>query len=55
MMIHKLTLPAKTTFLMIFEPHYFYQLVPRGLELKSSEKLNHLEQLDRISPKQSRK
>ena len=37
------------------EPQPFYQPVPRGLELKIGEKLNHLAQLDRLSPKQRRK
>lgn len=36
-------------------PQPFYQPVPRGLELKTGEKLNHLAQLDRLSPKQRRK
>ena len=36
-------------------PQPFYQPVPRGLELKIGEKLNHLAQLDRLSPKQRRK
>ena len=37
------------------EPQPFYQPVPRGLELKIGEKLNHLAQLDRLSPRQRRK
>jgi putative ATPase len=37
------------------EPLPLYQPVPRGLELKIGEKLNHLAQLDRLSPKQRRK
>ncbi|WP_223570104.1 replication-associated recombination protein A [Pseudomonas sp. BF-R-26] len=37
------------------EPQRFYQPVPRGLELKIGEKLNHLAQLDRLSPRQRRK
>ena len=37
------------------EPQAFYRPVPRGLELKIGEKLNHLAQLDRLSPRQRRK
>ncbi|KTC33487.1 recombination factor protein RarA [Pseudomonas sp. ABAC21] len=37
------------------EPLPLYQPVPRGLELKIGEKLNHLAQLDRLSPRQRRK
>ena len=37
------------------EPQPFYQPVPRGLELKIGEKLNHLAALDRLSPRQRRK
>ncbi|MEG2392964.1 MAG: recombination factor protein RarA, partial [Pseudomonas sp.] len=37
------------------EPQPFYQPVPRGLELKIGEKLNHLATLDRLSPRQRRK
>ena len=37
------------------EPQPFYQPVPRGLELKIGEKLNHLWQLDRLSPAKRRK
>lgn len=37
------------------EPLPLYQPVPRGLELKIGEKLNHLAELDRLSPKQRRK
>ncbi|WP_038861863.1 replication-associated recombination protein A, partial [Pseudomonas sp. R62] len=37
------------------DPIPFYQPVPRGLELKIGEKLNHLAQLDRLSPRQRRK
>ncbi|MDO7896094.1 replication-associated recombination protein A [Pseudomonas citrulli] len=37
------------------EPQRFYAPVPRGLELKIGEKLNHLAQLDRLSPRQRRK
>ena len=36
-------------------PRQYYQPVPRGLELKIGEKLNHLAQLDRLSPRQRRK
>ncbi|MNH26666.1 Replication-associated recombination protein A [compost metagenome] len=37
------------------DPIPFYQPVPRGLELKIGEKLNHLAKLDRLSPRQRRK
>ena len=37
------------------EPRAYYQPVPRGLELKIGEKLKHLAQLDRLSPRQRRK
>ena len=37
------------------EPQPFYQPVPRGLELKIGEKLRHLAELDRSSPRQRRK
>lgn len=37
------------------EPLPLYQPVPRGLELKIGEKLNHLAALDRLSPRQRRK
>ena len=37
------------------EPRQYYQPVPRGLELKIGEKLRHLADLDRNSPRQRRK
>ena len=37
------------------EPRQYYQPVPRGLELKIGEKLRHLAELDRTSPRQRRK
>lgn len=37
------------------EPHRYYQPVPRGLELKIRDKLQHLAELDRASPWQRRK
>ena len=37
------------------EPRRYYQPVPRGLELKIRDKLNHLDDLDRNSVKQRRK
>ena len=37
------------------EPRPYYQPVPRGLELKIGEKLRHLAELDRLSPRQRRK
>lgn len=37
------------------EPQRYYQPVPRGLELKIREKLAHLADLDRNSPRQRRK
>ena len=36
-------------------PQHYYQPVPRGLELKIREKLEHLAALDRCSPRQRRK
>ncbi|MNY62284.1 Replication-associated recombination protein A [compost metagenome] len=36
-------------------PRPYYQPVPRGLELKIGEKLKHLADLDRSSPRQRRK
>jgi len=38
-----------------FEPRQYYQPVPRGLELKIRDKLQHLKNQDRASPKQRRK
>ena len=37
------------------EPRRYYQPVPRGLELKIRDKLEHLAELDRTSPRQRRK
>ena len=37
------------------QPQHYYQPVPRGLELKIREKLEHLAALDRNSPRQRRK
>ena len=37
------------------EPRQYYQPVPRGLELKIRDKLDHLGKLDRQSPRQRRK
>ena len=37
------------------EPRRYYQPVPRGLELKIRDKLEHLRALDRQSPRQRRK
>jgi putative ATPase len=37
------------------EPRRYYQPVPRGLELKIRDKLEHLAALDRASPRQRRK
>ncbi|HLV18419.1 MAG TPA: replication-associated recombination protein A [Pseudomonas sp.] len=37
------------------EPRRYYQPVPRGLELKIRDKLEHLAELDRNSPRQRRK
>ena len=37
------------------EPRHYYQPVPRGLELKIGDKLRHLAELDRASPRQRRK
>ena len=37
------------------EPRQYYQPVPRGLELKIRDKLEHLARLDRQSPRQRRK
>ncbi|MFC2971326.1 replication-associated recombination protein A [Azotobacter bryophylli] len=37
------------------EPRRYYQPVPRGLELKIGDKLQHLAGLDRASPRQRRK
>ncbi len=37
------------------EPRQYYQPVPRGLELKIRDKLEHLGKLDRQSPRQRRK
>jgi putative ATPase len=37
------------------EPRQYYQPVPRGLELKIRDKLQHLKNLDRSSPWQRRK
>jgi putative ATPase len=37
------------------EPRQYYQPVPRGLELKIRDKLNHLAAQDRASPRQRRK
>jgi putative ATPase len=37
------------------EPRKYYQPVPRGLELKIRDKLNHLAEQDRTSPRQRRK
>lgn len=36
------------------QPQRYYQPVPRGLELKIGEKLRHLEELDRRSPRRRR-
>jgi putative ATPase len=38
-----------------FEPRAYYQPVPRGLELKIRDKLQHLKNQDRNSPRQRRK
>jgi putative ATPase len=38
-----------------FEPREYYQPVPRGLELKIRDKLQHLKTLDSNSPRQRRK
>lgn len=38
-----------------FEPREYYQPVPRGLELKIRDKLQHLKNLDASSPRQRRK
>ena len=38
-----------------FEPREYYQPVPRGLELKIRDKLQHLKNQDRNSPRQRRK
>ncbi|PAU65512.1 recombination factor protein RarA [Pseudomonas sp. PIC25] len=37
------------------EPRHYYQPVPRGLESKIRDKLDHLSALDRASPRQRRK
>jgi putative ATPase len=37
------------------EAQRYYQPVPRGLELKIREKLAHLAELDRNSPRQRKK
>ncbi|MNN05902.1 Replication-associated recombination protein A [compost metagenome] len=37
------------------EPRRYYQPVPRGLELKIGDKLQHLAALDRASPRKRRK
>ncbi len=37
------------------EPRHYYQPVPRGLESKIRDKLDHLAALDRASPRQRRK
>lgn len=37
------------------EPRHYYEPVPRGLELKIGDKLQHLAGLDRTSPRQRRK
>lgn len=39
----------------LLEPRQYYQPVPRGLELKIRDKLQHLKNLDRSSPWQRRK
>ncbi len=47
--------PAKTTSQDELEPLPLYQPVPRGLELKIGEKLNHLAALDRHQPQTAEK
>ncbi|MEN0107203.1 MAG: recombination factor protein RarA, partial [Pseudomonas sp.] len=37
------------------QPRQYYQPVPRGLELKIRDKLNHLAAQDQASPRQRRK